>query len=133
MEPPADSRANGLLAVIRVDGIGALVVGLLMLVLRVPLASLYGMSTEWVTGLATVNLVYSSIGITLLARGLKPSWGVWVLIAANGTWTPIAWMLAFAVRNSASPFGVAYLALEGAYVLGLACVEAKLALRSCRD
>ena len=99
-----------------------------MLLLREPVAALYGMSVAWVTGLATVNLVYSSIGITLLRCRLRPSWGVWVLIVANVSWTLVSWSLALVVRTNVSPFGVAHLVIEGAYVLALASIEAKLVL-----
>lgn len=109
------------------DSLGALVVGTLVLALSAPLADLYDLPRARVIALGVVNLLYgcgSGVLARQASRGLRPARrAVDLLIAGNLAWAGVCALLAAAWWNEASPWGLAQLLGEGAYVGALGLVE----------
>lgn len=118
-----NSRARKILWV---DGGAGGVVGILMLVLREPLATLYELTLALVTFIAATNLTYASYSLTLALRASAnktPSRrAIDVLVIANLLWA-VACAVMLATFRQASVFGLAHIALEGLFVAALAVTE----------
>lgn len=125
-EASAQRRA---VRILTLDGSGGLVAGALVLALRGPIASFYGLSLGVVTFVALANLMYGAYSSTLAlraSRGTLPSRrAVDVLIVANACWTLVCLGILVTTRGTAGIFGQLHVGLEGLYVLGLAVVEAR--------
>jgi hypothetical protein len=117
-------RARRLLAF---DGAAAFVAALTMALLRDFLAGLHGFTPTFVLGVAAANAAYGCYSGTLavrLARGVPPSRrAVDVLIAGNVAWGFVCAALIAVTWPHSTPFGVAHLGLEGAFVAALGVLE----------
>lgn len=124
MDPSTRARTVKLLSL---DGIGGLVAGALVLVLRGPIAGFYGMPVAVVAFVALANVAYGSYSSRLAwraSRGVLPSRrAVEVLAFANACWPLVCVALLVLTRATASIFGQLHLVLEGVYVFALAVVE----------
>ncbi len=107
-----------------VDALGALGVGVLVLLLGEWLTAWYRMPTAVVTGLGLANLGYGSVSFAL---ALTPRWrrpaAVWLLIIANWGWLAACLLLLARHGATASALGMAHLLVEGVYVAALGTVE----------
>jgi len=106
-----------------IDGLAAFSAGVLVLFLHRILSPFYGISIRVLLVIACVNLLYSSLGLSLAMRKKKPNTWVTVLIAANFTWAICCAALAYYVAPTASVFGIAHILFEGVFVAGLATLE----------
>lgn len=108
-----------------IDGVAALTVGALLLLLRRVLVDFYGLSLELVTLIGMVNVVYAAPGLILGAVRRRPAWLLSGLIAANLAWAIACVAIATHVWSSASLFGLAQIIGEGLFVTCLAGLEAR--------
>lgn len=123
-DPAMNARAR---AILWLDSIGAVAVGILVLSLRAWLAPLLGFSVGLVTFLGGMNLVYGAYSGPLAfraSRGRDPSrFAVDFLVVANLAWAMVCASIALLNGRGASVFGIGHVALEGLYVGSLALVE----------
>ena len=98
-------------------------VGVLILALSVWLQDLFRLPLPIILWGGCVNLLYGSYSLSLARRTTRPDSLIRFLILANATWTPVCAFLVYMHLHSASLLGLGYLALEGLYVGGLACLE----------
>jgi hypothetical protein len=91
------------------------------------LAAWYGLSTNIVVLIGSVNLVYACYSGRPAARassGVSPTRaGVELLIAANLTWALASCVIALSMWHSARRMGLAHLIAEAVFVGGLAIIE----------
>jgi predicted membrane-bound spermidine synthase len=112
-----------------VDCTAAAVVGVAMLALSGLLAPWFGLPRGLLVFTGIANLVYGSFSFSLARSPAPPRRLVWLLVAANFSWTAVCAVLAAAFAHPGSALGVAWLLLEGLVVGALAAVEA-VALRA---
>lgn len=109
------------------DSLGGLVAGVVALLVRRWLASLYGFSVDLVVLIAAANIAYGTYSgaLAVLASrgGPLPRLAIDVLVLANLAWTAVCAALLRHTWPSASAFGIAHLALEGLWVGALGIVE----------
>jgi hypothetical protein len=106
-----------------IDGVAALSAGALLLVVRGVLTHLYGVSSQFLTTIAVVNLLYSVLGLTLGMLGRRPAWLLAALICANLGWAAICIVLTTRAPVGMTLWGHAHLVGEGASVAVLAVLE----------
>lgn len=114
-------------AVLRVDALAGLVVGVVVLLLHNTLALLYDFPSGLVLAVGAANVLYGGYSGTLLLRlrtGKAVSGrAVDFLVLANAGWALVCLGLVVSFARQATPLGVVVLALEGLFVGGLAIVE----------
>lgn len=108
-----------------IDCLGALLAGIAVLSLSSWLSGLYGFSQGFVVGLGIVNLAYGTFSLSLAARAKRPLALIVLLAAANVAWGFFCFGAALFLAETASPYGLAQLILEGLYVGGLGVLEWK--------
>ena len=106
-----------------IDGLGALIVGLLVVGLSGFLSSFYGLPRGILLFTGVVNLIYCSYSLTLAARSSRSLRLIKILVVANLAWTPVCFTLAALYFEGATVFGLIHLIGEGIYVGSLACLE----------
>lgn len=106
-----------------VDCVGAALAGLAMVTQYRWLSRLYALPVQFVVGVGLVNLAYGAFSFSLAMRRNRPQGLITLLVAANATWASICLLMVAIVADQASPFGIAAMVLEGAYVGGLARAE----------
>jgi hypothetical protein len=106
-----------------IDGLGALVAGAVVLVLREFLSDVYRLPLELVTFIGLVNIAYSPLGLTLAFQQRRQVGVIASLALANLLWTVVCVTIAIRFWNDASIFGLAHLVLEGAWVAALGVIE----------
>lgn len=108
---------------LRIDSVGGLIVGLVMLLLSDYLASWYGLSRGFIIFIALVNIIYGCYSFSLLVRVKRPLSLIVLLVIANLVWAVLCmlWVVIFA--QTASFFGIAHLLGEAVFVGGLAYLE----------
>ncbi len=106
-----------------IDALSGLTAGVLVLALRDVLTDFYSLPRGLLGFIAAVNIGYSTIGISLgLARRRRL---LLLLVAANACWVPICAVMVARYAGDASPFGLAHIVGEAAYVAVLAALEWK--------
>lgn len=110
-------------ALLWVDGLAALTAGLLMLPLIDWLSALYQLPPAFLRNLASVNLGYALLGLSLARRRHRPLRRIQLLSAANLVWALACAALAWQWRSTASPFGLAHLLIEAGFVATLGMLE----------
>jgi len=106
-----------------IDGLGALVAGVVVLLISGWLSELYRMPKELLIFIGTINVIYGSYSTPLAIRSERPKKFINFLVAANLTWTLVCFILGFKFIETASIFGLIHLFGEGLYVGSLACLE----------
>jgi hypothetical protein len=106
-----------------VDCTAGALVGAAVLALSGPLSDLYGLPRGVLLFTGVANLLYAAYSFSLAVRARRPMWRVKLLVAANGAWVPVCLGLAVALWGRATPFGMAHLIGEAAFVGGLAALE----------
>lgn len=94
------------------------------------LAALLGLPRGVLVATAIANLAYGGYSFSLARVPEAPRGRVRALVFANFAWAVVCIGLAATLASRASWPGIAYVLAEGAFVGGLAAVEAK-ALRAC--
>jgi hypothetical protein len=106
-----------------IDSLGAIVTGILLLLLNGWIAPLFGVPNWFVIGHAFVHLAYGSYSLSLAVRRHRPMILIKFLVIANASWAIICFVLiGFLVGNS-TVFAVVHFLLEGLYVGSLALIE----------
>lgn len=106
-----------------IDGVAALLAGVVVLALRGVLTDFYAIPRDMLTFVGVVNVAYSSVGLSLGARTRRPAWHLWLLIGANVAWAIVCIVLVARLGGGASIFGNAHLVGEALFVLVLAVLE----------
>jgi hypothetical protein len=119
-----DRRAQ---AILRLDGGAGFCVGVAVLLLHDWVGQLHALPPSLVFFLGAANLAYGSYSGTLAIRAAvgkaTPRAAIDLLIAANALWSVVCAALLVMTHRSASPFGVAHIAIEGLFVAALAVAE----------
>lgn len=106
-----------------VDCIGAILAGLIMLLLSGWLSVLYGLPVMFVVGHAFVHLVYGTYSFSLAVRKRRPIVLLLVLIFANAAWAGFCIVFLATLIGSVSIYAVLHFIFEGIYVGNLAAIE----------
>jgi hypothetical protein len=116
---------------LRIDSLGGLAVGAMVLPLSPWLSTLYAVPQALVVGMGVANLAYGTMSGLLHRRAERPAALIRLLVAANALWGVLCLITAVTLASTASVFGLATLVGEGLYVGGLAVLEwrAREALR----
>ena len=106
-----------------IDGLAALIAGILMLVLSGWLSWLYELPYGLLIFMGCINLAYSCYSLSLARRATRPIQLIWLLVAANSFWAIVCFVLAYHHGADASWFGLAHFIGEGIFVGALAFLE----------
>jgi hypothetical protein len=116
--PPAYSRH-----LLWIDCGAGLSAGALMLTFSSWLSRLYALPWGALLALGAVNILYGSFSCSLAARSHRPLHLIQSLAIANAAWAALCWLFALTLARHASPWGLAHLIAEGAFVGALAALE----------
>jgi predicted membrane-bound spermidine synthase len=108
---------------LRIDSLGGLTVGLVMLLLSQWLSSWYVLPRGFIIFMGLVNLAYGCYSFSLLVKVKRPLSLIVVLVIANLGWAVLCVLWAVIFAQTASPFGTIHLLGEALFVGGLAYLE----------
>ncbi|MBB4636751.1 hypothetical protein [Longimicrobium terrae] len=106
-----------------IDCIAGALAGATMLVLGGWLSELYGVPCGLLLFMGAANLLYAAYSFSLAARTRRSTNLILLLVLANLAWAAVCAGLAVVFRDSATPLGIAALAVEAVFVGALACLE----------
>jgi uncharacterized membrane-anchored protein len=106
-----------------IDGLGALVAGVVVLLISGWLSGWYGLPQQLLSFIGVVNVVYASYSISLALRSERSAKLLLLLVIANLIWCFVCLILAFIFSETATLFGLGHLVGEALYVGGLARLE----------
>ena len=106
-----------------VDGLGALIVGSLLLLINGWLAKLCLLPQDLLIFMGVINIVFGFYSTSLAINSKRPKTRISILVAANFTWALVCFYLLLTFSKTASIYGGTYLLVEGLYVGGLAYLE----------
>ena len=106
-----------------IDCTAAGLAGATMLVLSGWLSALYALPRSLVVVLGVINLAYGAFSFSLARRDCRPLALIAGLAAANVAWAVSCGIIAGALTDTASVFGLAHLVGEGLFVGGLGALE----------
>ena len=109
--------------IIWIDGLGGLIVGILVLVFQNWLSTLYSLPLKLVVIIGIVNLIYGSYSTYLALWSKFSEKHILFLAFANMAWTIVCLVLLGTFAKTASIFGLLLFILEGLYVGGLGVLE----------
>lgn len=89
----------------------------------------FGLSSSLIVAISLVTLVYGVGAFALAVQRPLSAPLVRVLVAANGSWTAVSAVLLVLHTNTATVFGLAFLALQILVVGGLAYLEGRQLVR----
>ena len=116
-------------SILWLDAGAGFAVGVAVLALRAWVARLTGFPPGLVLLIGAANLAYASYSGTLAlraSRGKVPSRrAIEVLVAANLMWSVVCVVIIAATVRFATPYGIAYVGLEGVFVAVLAAAEVR--------
>ncbi len=110
-------------ALLSIDCVGGLAVGVLVLTLSSWLSTLYGMPERFVIALGVANIAYGAFALSLARRAVRPRALLLLLGGANLAWAVFCVIASAILASRASAYGLALLLFEGAYVGGLGLLE----------
>ncbi len=113
-------RARSLLWI---DGSGGLLVGTIVLASSEWLSTLFAMPAGFLILMGAANLAYGAFSFSLARRATRPRALLQLLAAANIAWAVLCGAATVVFASEASPFGLAHLVVEGAYVGCLGLLE----------
>ncbi|WP_328822279.1 hypothetical protein [Aquipseudomonas guryensis] len=115
-----------------IDGLAAASAGVLMLAIGDRLSDWYQLSPALLHLIGLVSLGYATYSLSLAMRARRPPTLIVLLVIANSLWAAacLRWAVVFA--PTASPWGLAHLLGEGAFVGGLALLEWRWRARLAR-
>ncbi|MBQ4834877.1 hypothetical protein [Pseudoalteromonas luteoviolacea] len=113
------------LNVLHLDGSAGLTVGLLLFLLQDWVASLYRLPDSTVLFLATANVCYGVYALTLAFSNRRNSASISLLVTANIIWAVVCVAIIFHYFQTASLIGLAFICMEGIFVIVLAYFEWK--------
>ncbi len=106
-----------------IDCTGAVIAGVLVLLLSRWLGALEGLPHEVLIFTGTANLLYGSYSFSLAVRKKCPMHLLKMLVVANLMWPLVCIGILFQYHQVITPFACIHLAGEALYVGGLAIVE----------
>lgn len=106
-----------------IDGLAALVAGMLVLLASGWLSPWYGLPKRLLLFIGAVNVLYGSYSTPLAARAVRPLKLIELLAGANLSWAIVCLVLATVYREASSVFGSAHLLGEALFVGTLGCLE----------
>lgn len=106
-----------------IDGIAALLAGVLLLITVDWLEERYNISEETLSFFALVNLSFATYSLSIAMLKNRPLVLIGMLVIANLTWSINCIRLGFLLRNTASILGLIHLIGEAIFVGGLAYWE----------
>lgn len=106
-----------------IDGGGAALAGVLVLVASRWLSDVYRLPLDFVRFIALINLLYACYSLSLAAQRRRPRVLIGLLAIGNTVWALLCFRWAFIFFDAASVFGLVQLIGEGLYVGGLGVVE----------
>ena len=110
-------------ALLWIDCLGGLAVGVLVLVLSSWLATLYALPEPFILAMGVANLAYGTFSLSLARRAIRPRALLRLLVGANLAWAIVCVGASAVFASQASVYGLALLLFEGAYVGGLGLLE----------
>lgn len=108
---------------LRIDSLGALSVGVGVLLLSNYLASWFGLPLSYIIFMGIVHIAYGCYSFSLFVRNQRPLRLITLLVIANLVWALSCVLRLALFAQTATPLGIAYLVLEAVYVGGLAYLE----------
>jgi hypothetical protein len=108
---------------LHIDGSGALIAGILVLLANPWLSEWYGLPPRFVIFIAIVNLAYAAYSLSLARASVRPMPLIILLVVANLSWTAACFSFARFFFATAHPLGIAHLLGEGVFVGLLAVCE----------
>ncbi|MEM9996989.1 MAG: hypothetical protein AAF809_04755 [Bacteroidota bacterium] len=106
-----------------IDCTGALLAGVLVLLLSGWLADLHGLPRSVLVFTGVMNLAYGAFSFSLARRAVRPKPLLSLLAGANMAWPLVCIALVVAHRATIGPTGLLHLLGEAVYVGGLGVVE----------
>ncbi len=106
-----------------VDGLGAAVAGVAVLLLSSWLSPWYQLPLQFVLFVGVVNLAYATYSLSLARRSRRPMALIRLLVVGNLAWALALIRWTFVYWETASLWGLAHLVGEAIYVGGLGCLE----------
>ena len=106
-----------------VDGLGALIVGSLVLLMSGWLSKWYQLPQELLIFMGIINMIYGSYSTSLAINSKRPKIRILLLVGANLAWALVCFVLLSKFSKTATIYGYAHLLGEGLYVGGLAYLE----------
>lgn len=115
-----------------IDGLAAATAGMLMLAIGDRLSGWYQLPPALLHLIGLVSLGYATYSLSLALRARRPGTLIVLLMLANSLWAAacLRWAVVFA--PTASPWGLAHLLGESAFVGGLALLEWRWRARLAR-
>lgn len=110
-------------ALVRFDGLAALVSGCSVLFIGSWIAGWSGIPADVLRVMACIALVYATYSLTLSTREQIPPLWLKVLIAGNSVWAMVCVGVIFAHWTSITLPGIGYLLFEALFVAALAWYE----------
>ena len=106
-----------------VDCLGALIVGIMVLLICQPLSRWGGLPTTTVIGVGIANLVYGIYSLVVATRHPRPMFLVVMLAFANMTWLFVCVTIVVWNWQQITLFGILHVGGEGMYVAILGFTE----------
>ena len=106
-----------------VDGLGALIVGLLLLLMSGGLSIVCQLPQNLLVFMGIINMIYGSYSTHLAMLSNRPKIRILLWVGANLTWALVCFGLLAIFNKTITIYGFAYLLGEGLYVGGLAYLE----------
>ena len=113
-----------------IDGLGALIVGILVLLLRHPLSAIFNLPVWLLTLESGITLCYAVYSITLARQRPRHGWMIRALIIGNWAYALFCIALLILFFQRCSAWGVIYFLAEVLYISGLGWVEHKSLVKS---
>jgi hypothetical protein len=118
-----DHKMNWRYRLLRIDSLGGLSVGLVVLLLSQWLSAWHGLPRGFIVFMALVNIAYGCYSLFLLTRIKRPLSLIVLLVLANAVWAVLCVRWAVIFAPTASFLGIAHLIAESLFVGGLAYLE----------
>lgn len=109
--------------VLALDSASCALIGLMLCLGAAPLSGLFGLGERLLFGAGLLLLPLGAFIAWLASRPTPPSALVWLVIAGNVAWTAESFLLISTESGRITALGTAFVAGQGAAVLGLALLE----------
>jgi hypothetical protein len=116
-------RVNWQSQLLKIDSVGGLIAGALVLAVSEWLSDLYRIPRSEIVAVGVANLCYGLYSGVLWRMRERPLVLIALLVLANATWAVVCWTAAVRHADSASLIGLAHLIGEGLWVATLAVLE----------
>jgi hypothetical protein len=118
-----DNRVGWQSQLLKIDSLGGLIAGALVLTVSDWLSDLYRIPRSEIVAIGVANLGYGLYSGVLWRMRERSLVLIILLVLANATWAVVCWTAALRHADSASLIGLAHLLGEGLWVATLAVLE----------